>query len=378
MKIIHVATLVTPDGAYGGPVRVALNQLRELASRGHEVELVAGTRGFGREVPAIIDGVPVRLFPARQLIPRTGYAGMIAPGLNRYLTRRLKEVDIVQVHLARDLISMPAATAVVRSSTPLVCQPHGMIIEPRNAKSLVFDLLSTRRVLKSSTSVLALTSSEASSLQNVARNKIHLKRIINGVPVQPLVPASSEKLEVLFLARLHERKRPAAFVEMATQLLADGLNARFTLIGPDEGEGPAVKAKIAASGMGDLISWEGALAPERTLDRIISSDIYVLPSIGEVFPMSVLEAMSVGRPIVMTSSNGLAAPLKEADAALIVDETLGALVEGVRTLLSDQQARLRLGRNAHALAGRAYSMQSVARQLESLYRPLDAQPGGNI
>ena len=84
MRILQVVTLLTPDGAYGGPARVALNQSSELLSRGHDVTVVGGTRGY-RDVPTELNGVPVKLFAARTLVARTGYAGVGAPHLTRWL-----------------------------------------------------------------------------------------------------------------------------------------------------------------------------------------------------------------------------------------------------------------------------------------------------
>ena len=81
MKIIHVVTLFTPDGAFGGPTRVAVNQTRELRTRGHDVTLAGAALGYGETLPKAIDGVPVRLFPARRVVPRTGFAGLTSPGL---------------------------------------------------------------------------------------------------------------------------------------------------------------------------------------------------------------------------------------------------------------------------------------------------------
>ena len=367
MKILHIATLITPDGAYGGPIRVALNQLRELALLGHEVELVAGTRGYGENPPKSIDGVPVTLFDVRQPIPSTGYAGLMAPGLLRYVRRRLRDVDIVHVHIARDLITMPVAAMVARSCTPLAVQPHGMIIEPRNKLGRFFDFVMTRKTLRAAKVTFALTDAESVSLNNVARSRIEIERIINGVPIAVEAPSEPSKLDVLFLARLQERKRPTLFVEMAIRLLDEGIDATFSLVGPDEGEGPAVTKLIKESDKAENIRWEGALAPDLTLARIAACTVYVLPSVGEVFPMSVLEAMSVGRAIVITSSNGLAPPLRESQAALIVDETLDELTNATRELIRDATLRQRLGVNARRAAERQYTMRSVVSQREKKY-----------
>src|SRR5437867_204758 len=58
MRILQVVTLLSPDGAYGGVARVALNQSAELIGRGHDVTVAAATRGY-EVVPEELDGVPV-------------------------------------------------------------------------------------------------------------------------------------------------------------------------------------------------------------------------------------------------------------------------------------------------------------------------------
>ena len=58
------------------------------------------------------------------------------------------------------------------------------------------------------------------------------------------------------------------------------------------------------------ISWEGALPPTSIPRRMAAASVYVLPSVREPYPMSVLEAMSVGLPVVVSADCGLA-PLVE-------------------------------------------------------------------
>jgi glycosyltransferase involved in cell wall biosynthesis len=367
MKILHVATLITPDGAYGGPIRVALNQLSELSKRGHSVELVAGARGFKGALPTHLQGVPVRLFRVRTLVPGTGYAGLFAPGLRRYVRNRLKAVDLVHVHMARDLVTLPAAAVVVKHKAPLVLQTHGMIDESSKPLAAVIDAVYTRRLLRHSHRILTLTPKESDSLKVVATQALPVTAIPNGVEVPELAVGKLNSTEVLFLARLHPRKRASYFVEMANVLLGEGNEAKFVIIGPDEGDGRKVRELILKHDLSERVTWEGALAPAATLERMRSAAIYVLPSVDEVLPMSVLEAMSLGLPVVVTESNGLAVPLNDAGAGIVVDETLHGLVAGVRKLLNSEQQRVDIGHAARKLIENDYSISAVASQLEMIY-----------
>ncbi|MGD8194334.1 glycosyltransferase [Herbiconiux sp. P18] len=365
---MQVATLVTPDGAYGGPIRVALNQLEELQRRGHTVELVAGTSGFD-EVPTQMQGVPVSLFPVRRVIPRSGFAGLTSPGLLAHVKRSLNSVDVAHVHMARDLVTLPAAAVIARSEVPLFVQPHGMIDESGNPLAKVLDLVATRRVLHGSERVLSLTPEETQSLRAVAGHDLPITTIANGVeiPADRAAPTAGG-LEFLFLARLHPRKRAPMFVRAASRLLSEGLDADFVLVGPDEGDGAEVRELIAASAESSRIRWEGSLPPDATLGRMSTASVYVLPSVGEVLSMSILEAMSLGLPVVITDSNGLAPAVAAAEAGLVIDPTEDALVEALLRIATDEPLRLRLGANAAQLVESDYSIKAVGLQLESLYR----------
>ncbi|WP_234996474.1 glycosyltransferase [Demequina sp. NBRC 110054] len=359
---------MSPDGAYGGPVRVAVNQLAELARRGHEVELIAGCRGFGSETPREEHGVRLSLFPVSQRVPGSGFAGLASSELIRYVRGSIDETTVVQVHLARDLITMPAARIARARARRLVIQPHGMIAQSGNPLAPFFDLALTRRVLRNADAVLSLTADETRSIESIAGPGVALSRIHNGIPVPGRELGEPEPLEVLFLSRLHPRKRAPLFVEMAIRLAGDHPQVRFAVVGPDEGDGDEVAREIRASGLSaERLSWEGSLPPADTAARMARAAIYVLPSIGEVFPMSVLEAMGHGKAVVVTEDNGLASLLKARDSGVVVDESVEGLVDAVRRLIEDPLRRQQLGRNARAHIESEFSISSVVDRLEVLY-----------
>jgi glycosyltransferase involved in cell wall biosynthesis len=142
---------------------------------------------------------------------------------------------------------------------------------------------------------------------------------------------------------------------------------RFAMVGPDGGEGPAVDAAIRQAGMGDALRWEGALSPEDTTARISRSAIYVLPSVDEPFPMSVLEALSLGKPVVVTDSCGLSAAITEAGAGTVIDSGMESLVSSVEHLLADSAYRNAVGGRAKILAEQKFSMKTIREQLELAY-----------
>lgn len=368
LKVIHVVTLISPDGAYGGPVRVAVNHVRELLAAGHDVTLATSYLGYD-QAPTEYDGVPVKAFPARRLIPGTGFAGLTSPALHKWLHNAVKSADLVHVHLARDLVTLPAANIARKAGTPYVLQTHGMIDRSSNPLAAPLDKVWTIPVLKNAAQIFHLTDREHADVIEVGGEGLQLERLVNGVPAADDPAQGSESgTRFLYLARLQARKRPQTFVKAAIAAAADLPDARFDLVGPDEGEGAEVQQLIEQSGRSAAIKMHGGLPPEEVANRMRQADVYVLPSVNEPFPMSVLEAMSLGLPVIVTDTCGLARSIQQAEAGIVIDAAQESLNAAVVKLGGDADLRARLGANALELTRQRYSMQAVASQLISTYR----------
>ena len=366
MNVLQVLTLVTPDGAYGGPARVAFNQATEIRAQGHSVTIAAACQGYDVP-PDVLYGTPVRLFRGRQAVPFTSHAGIAAPSALWWIFRNRRSVDVVHVHLGRDLMSMPAALLALLLGKRVVVQTHGMIVKSHHPIAPYLDRLLTRPILRRAAAVLYLTSKERDDLVEV-EPRIHARALPNGVPPSPPHAEHQDSVEVLFLARLHERKRPAMFVESARDIVAEGIDAHFTLIGPDGGEGAKVAEAIArGDDYTESITWEGSLPPEETDERMAKASIYVLPSVDEPFSMSVLEAMAVGLPVVITESCGLAETVRANGCGIVVDHSQASLTDAVRQLIEDPEARRRMGEAGRKTAQEHFSMAAIGRTLLDVY-----------
>lgn len=367
LRILSVVTLVSPGGEYGGPVRVAVNQGAALRRQGHEVVLAGGERGWADGPPASLKGVLTQLFPARTLIPGAGFAGVAAPGLWSWMSRHAAEFDVVHVHLARDLVTLPAARMAQRRSVPTVLQTHGMIDPSSNPLAPVVDRSLTRPALRAAARVLCLTEHERSLVLRVEGHGVRTSLLVNGVPTAPQAEPPRQPT-VLYLARLAPRKRPLDFVEAAREVAPRFPGTRFVMIGPDEGEGPAVRDAIrVATGEGVDITWRGPVEPDAVRDQLGRASIYVLPAVEEPYPMSVLEAMSIGIPVVVTDSCGLAPAVEKCGGGRVVQPGATGVATAVSQMLEDPLAARASGRRGRALVLREMSMEAVTRTLVDIY-----------
>ena len=370
MRILQVITWIAPGNPFGGPIRVAMNQRTELVRRGHDVTLVAArpsARHVGNWSSAALH---IRGFDGWRAIPGAGFGGLVSPTLLSFGHTHLREFDVVHIHVARDLVTLPIALQARRQHVPFVLQPHGMVDRSDKVLARLADSLATRRVFRDAASVLVLNDRErADVIATMPNEQLRLEVLPNGVPVDDNASSPQSALaEILFCSRLHERKRPLAFARMAASLVSQGIPATFAMVGSDEGEGASVRSLTESVSTPGRLRLEGALPPERVLDRLRDCDVLVLPSIDEPFPMVVLEAMSVGLPVVITDTCGLASFVSEHGTGLVVpSDDQPALERAVASLIEEPQLRRSMGERGRNAVRAHLGMAGVADALERIY-----------
>lgn len=365
MRIAHVVTYVSPDGAFGGPVRVAQAQAEALAELGHEITVFAAAPSELART-SFQDGYELRTFAARRISRFGGFAAMCAPKMLGALKVSAPTFDVAHIHLARDLVTIPAALRLRRAGVPYVLQPHGMIDASGHPLAKPLDALATRPLLRGAGTVLTLTDEEASDVAAIEPS-VRQSKISNGIRIGELAPYSERENTVLFLARLHRRKRPLAFIEMAVALATEAPDTRFILAGPDEGEGSAVLRAISEAGMGDRLTWIGAVAPDETEALLARARVFVLPAVDEVFPMTILESLRVGTPVVTTNSLGIAVKSASYGAAIVTDGSPDEMAHAVKGVLTNRTVAEKLRAGGANFLREQLNIETVARELESVY-----------
>ncbi|MCX4766866.1 glycosyltransferase [Streptomyces sp. NBC_01275] len=370
MRLVHVVTLVSDDGAFGGPTSVALAQLEECAARGHDVTLVSLWRGRARAARRI-GAVPFVSRRAWRLVPGRGCLGLMHPLLLWDLWRAMGRADVVHLHAGRDLVSLAGLAVARLRRVDFVTQTHGMV-EPRTgAVARAFDRLFVP-LLRRARRCLVLTERERRALGEVlGPDGPPLVSLPNGLRTAEEGAGTRPRSghEVIFLARLHPRKRPEAFVEMAALVHKECDEARFTLYGADEGSLSEVHRLVADRGLSDVVSYGGALEHSAALEAYRRAAVYVLPSVHEPFPMTVLEALAEGTPVVCTDSSGISAELARRQAALVTDGSPEALADAVGRLLVDEALRRSLAEAGRRAIDEVFSIRAVVDQLEDdVYR----------
>ncbi|MEU2718467.1 glycosyltransferase [Streptomyces sp. NPDC007205] len=375
MRVLHVVTLHTPTNDFGGPTRVALNLSKGLRARGVDARIATLGDGFDGPLPAAIEGVPSFMFQARHVLPRFEVSGITSLALLARARRLVEAADVVHVHLMRDLITLPFALMALRRGRPVVLQTHGMIDPTDKRVARMVDLLALRQVLREADGLLYLTETEREGVQAVIPDTPlrNAHRLVNGVELRERRPPRGERPPtVLYLARVQQRKRPEDFIRAIPTVLKEHPDARFVLAGPDTGALARPMLDLARElGVRDSVEYVGALDHTEVLERLRQADVYVLPSIVEPFAVSVLEAMSVGLPVVVTRTGGLSPDVAAAGAGRLTDSRPdvdnGEVVGQAILELLGPAANVKASEAAFRLIREKFSIEAVVDTLMGVY-----------
>jgi glycosyltransferase involved in cell wall biosynthesis len=175
---------------------------------------------------------------------------------------------------------------------------------------------------------------------------------------------SADRAVVLTIARLDAQKG----LEYLLTAAADVPNAVFVLVGEGR-EQPALEAKARMLGVADRVRFLGHR--DDVPDLLAACDLFVLPSLYEGLPLSVLEAMASARPVVATAIAGTSEAVVHGETGLLVppaDPT--GLAGAIRALLVDGALARRMGEAGRARVCREFSLRRMIDRVTEVYDEL--------
>ena len=301
------------------------------------------------------------------------------PRLSRDLAAA--RLDVMHLHGLWTYASV-AVLAWSGGRRPRVISPHGMLdswaLQNSSMKKRVAAALFERRNVMRGDALHALCGPEHRAIRAYGYCG-PVATIPNGVfleegPVAPAQPAWSSDIPagakvLLFLGRIHPKKGLDRLLQaMALWSGAEADPWHLVVAGWDQANTKAALAAQAEElGLTQRVHFVGPQFGEQKAASLAAADAFVLPSLSEGLPMSVLEAWAARLPVLMTEACNLPEGFR-AGAAIRLAPDPTAMAEGLRELGSlSQSALATLGVNGRALVEAQFSWGHVACQVGQLY-----------
>lgn len=370
MRVLHVIRDLSRST--GGPVTALRGLADAQVDLGHEVSVVAGDIDDEKVLPSKAD---VHLVAAGRNAWRWSSA------FRPKLAELVRQTDIVHAHMVWDYPVWEAATLARKFGKPFVLRPCGNLeawsLQQSHLKKSLYLRLFGRIVTSAAAAHLTSESEHvlsADALGDLPAFVIPLGVLTEGLESKDhgnsfLVkfPTLRDEKLVLFLGRLHAKKRPELLIE-AFALSQSQRNFRLVLAGPGHPEYlSSLRERARCLGLADRVTFTGQLLGSEVRDAYRAAAMFVLPSLQENFGIAVAEALAASCPVIISDRVGIAGEIKSASAGIICALDTVSIAEAIDRLAASDDLRSELGSNGRRLVLRKYTWPRAAEMTIEMY-----------
>lgn len=345
-------TVTISDLGFGGAQNMAYEQLKHMDSNKFDISVLC----CGPKRGAPLEGKMEKLYPVTYL----GHYGRVTPlTICKVLVaiQRTKP-DVVHSHIGADGFAAMWARVFRK---PLVITVHA---KPEKAfsektKKQVRALLKSRKI-----KLVAVSEDNAKLVKEYYKlTDSQSDCVNNGIDLDRFARKSHEGFTIIHVGRQDENKNQAALIRCFARLYEKYSDAKLLLLG----DGPLHQELInlvAEMNLQDVVTLTGNVA--NTEDYYAVSDLYVQCSHREAMPLSVLEAMATGLPIISTDVGGLRDVVQD-NGILVPDNDEDALYKAIERIYEQSEEEIKTMCAASNRIVQKYSSKEMAREYEKIY-----------
>jgi glycosyltransferase involved in cell wall biosynthesis len=372
----------------GGPALHVTYLSSGLASRGYDTTLVAGEIAPGEESMAFVaERAGVEIVPVRGLSREVSPIRDLLAAIRLAAVIRRVRPQIVHTHTAKAGAVGRAAAVFAGRPRPIVVHTfHGHVLRGYFGPigSHVFRLIET--ALARVTDVLVAVSpqvrDELVRLGVAPAEKFTVVRL--GIELEPRVRCTEdrstvrrrvgigdERFVVGWFGRMTAVKRTEDLLGALAALRGRGVDALLLLVG-DGADRPRLEEEAFRLGLARnclFLGYQEEVAP-----WYAACDAVVLTSANEGTPVTIIEALAAGRPVVATSVGGVPDVVAEGvDGFLVEPRDTAALADRLERLAADPALRAAMGGEGRRRALERYAVARLVDDVDALYRSLLAE-----
>ncbi|WP_394514637.1 glycosyltransferase family 4 protein [Priestia aryabhattai] len=259
---------------------------------------------------------------------------------------------------------------------PLFYTPHGMftsnrlkfnIIKKGSVEEAYFTELESKAIEYAS-HIIVLSDSFREPLIKLGAKNRNITTVITGIdyPVNQRKEkeTSSKKLVITCVARLGPRKGHNHLFEALAHLKKYTNNVEVLIVGDGQMRETLEKQKKALG-----LSMVKFLGSRDDVPVILSkTDIFVLPTINDSLPISIIEAMHSGTAVISTNCGGIPELIKHNKTGIIVEPgSSEELAHALKFLIINKEARYKMSKNAKIHAENHLTIDSMIRKIKNVY-----------
>jgi len=290
-------------------------------------------------------------------------------GLRRVIAQLRPELIDCQSHLF--LTTIQAVKAAKELGIPSVVTVHGVTARRNLVTNMaqhiyLFSLGSW--VFKEATLVRCLTKGDAQEIASYGCPPEKIRIIPNGVDTELFRPKNGQEENlVVWVGRFVQEKGLQYLIEAAKIVVSYRKDVKFMLIG----DGPLmqeIRSMVDRYSLSNNIIFTGVVAHNQLTKTLQKATLFVIPSLKEGMPNTLLESLACGKPVIGSDISGINDIVTHGQNGLLVPpRNPEALANAILKLLDSKNLRRRLGQSARQLIVREYSWDIIIKKIEKVY-----------
>ena len=261
------------------------------------------------------------------------------------------KIDIIHAHsvIPTGLVGVIVAKIM---RCPSVITSHGMDINNFDTKSIYGHLISFS--LNHCDKVISVSGDLAETMKSLGITEDKIVILRNAVDTELFKPFKNMELRykyaigeneilILFVGYLDTFKGIFELIDAFYEINKKNKNVKLMMVGtgPKKDE---IKKKVSKLNLEDFVIFTGKISPVEMYNYYQAADIFVLPSYTEGLPISVLEAMACGLPIVTTNVGGIPEVIEDGLNGFIINsKDENELREKLKILIKNKGLREKFG-----------------------------------
>lgn len=377
--------------SYGGPVRVVYDISQELSKRGNSVTIFTTDVGMngGRLMnneKIKLENVSLRYFRCGNNWIANNMKLHISSEMLSIIKKELKTFDIIHLHESRGIPNIYIWYYAKKYNIPYILQAHGSspkIIETqstcRTISKIIYDSIIGRKIMEDASKIFALTKFEAELYKNIGIDEDKIEIISNGIDLSKYIELpergefrkkylikDNERI-ILYLGRIHRFKGIDLLVHAFKYVTNIFDDIKLVIVGPDDGFMSQLKVLIENLDINNKVLILGPLYNIDKLEAYVDAEIYILPSVYETFPITVLEACACGKPIIVTENCGVSDLVDKNKIGYVIEYDKDQLKNAIVTLLNNRELSKKFSFECKKFVTE-FDIHSITLKLESLYK----------
>ena len=348
-----------------------------LTRRGYQISLYTALDPSWSPISENENGLNIRRFK------------VVAKPLLNPLTRGLfheimkSDAEIVHTHDEHAFTSNLSVVARVLRDRPLILHCYGELAAVSKGEQLIVDLYDCTLnrasyhiadiIIQASPAFVPYVTRKfgvSAKKIRVIPNAIDLENYSQSFKPQEFRKANNlpDGNWILFVGSLINRKGVQTLIQALPRVIREEPNTRLLVVGPGPLK-PKLQDSVAHANLSKYVFFMETLGQRELSAAYRLSKLFVLPTLADVAPTVILEAMFDRRPVVCSDILGIREFFSES-ALLVKPRNVSALAEAILRLLRDEELASKLGETGHRLVVKDFQWEKRVEAITKIYESL--------